>query len=277
MATAAKPERSSGDQSLAPTRKSSWGDLIALAAASGLIVAFMYLAPSGGLPDARRLLLALGITIAFAGLAWFARGVNLTGALAGSAIAFVFAARDMRMFWVLLVVFAITLLATRFGSDRKQQLRTAEPKGGRSASQVLANLGAAGVATALAPAAWPVLALSALAEAAADTASSEIGMAFPSRTVLITSWRAVSPGIDGGMSLRGTLAAAAAASAIAATGGAFRFATLRQSAIIAGAGFLGTLVDSLLGALFERRGWLNNDLVNLISTAAAAGMAWVLL
>ena len=40
------------------------------------------------------------------------------------------------------------------------------------------------------------------------------------------------------------------------------------------AGFFGTVVDSLLGAVFERRGLLDNDLVNLLSTAAAVGMAW---
>ena len=34
------------------------------------------------------------------------------------------------------------------------------------------------------------------------------------------------------------------------------------------------MIDSLLGALFERRGWLDNDLVNLFSTAAAVGVAW---
>jgi uncharacterized membrane protein len=33
-------------------------------------------------------------------------------------------------------------------------------------------------------------------------------------------------------------------------------------------------VDSLLGALLERRGWLTNDLVNLLSTAVAVGIAW---
>jgi uncharacterized membrane protein len=31
-----------------------------------------------------------------------------------------------------------------------------------------------------------------------------------------------------------------------------------------------------LGAVFERRGLLNNDLVNLLSTAAAVAMAWAL-
>jgi uncharacterized membrane protein len=40
----------------------------------------------------------------------------------------------------------------------------------------------------------------------------------------------------------------------------------------AGAVF-GLFFDSLLGATLERRGWLNNDAVNFLSTASAAGFA----
>ena len=219
---------------------------------------------------------AMGITAAFALFAWYARGVNLTGALAGSAVAFILAARDLRMFCMLLVVFAITLGATRLGSERKRQLRTAERADGRSASQVMANLGVAAVAAALAAPGWPLLTLAALAEAAADTASSEIGMAFPGRTVLITSWQTVPAGMDGGISLRGTAAALGAAVIIALAARALGLATAHQSAVIIYAGFLGTVIDSVLGALFERRGWINNDLVNLLSTSAAAVIAWMM-
>jgi uncharacterized membrane protein len=35
--------------------------------------------------------------------------------------------------------------------------------------------------------------------------------------------------------------------------------------------------DSLLGATLERRGWLNNDAVNFLSTASAAAFALGLL
>jgi uncharacterized membrane protein len=35
------------------------------------------------------------------------------------------------------------------------------------------------------------------------------------------------------------------------------------------------LTDSILGAALERRGWLNNDLVNLLSTWVAAGLAFL--
>jgi uncharacterized membrane protein len=41
-------------------------------------------------------------------------------------------------------------------------------------------------------------------------------------------------------------------------------------AVTAGGGVFGLLFDSLLGAILERRGWLNNDAVNFLSTLSAA-------
>jgi uncharacterized membrane protein len=38
-------------------------------------------------------------------------------------------------------------------------------------------------------------------------------------------------------------------------------------------GVFGLFFDSLLGATLERRGWLNNDAVNFLSTASAAVFA----
>ncbi len=43
------------------------------------------------------------------------------------------------------------------------------------------------------------------------------------------------------------------------------------------AGVFGLFFDSLLGATLERRGWINNDAVNFLSTASAAGFALGLL
>jgi uncharacterized protein (TIGR00297 family) len=221
-------------------------------------------------------LLALGVTAVFALLARLARGVSWSGALAGSAMAFVLAAREIRMFYLLLAVFAVTLIATRLGTSRKQQLLAAEAADGRSAGQVIANLGVAGAIVALAPPGWTVLAIAALAEAAADTSSSEIGLAFSGRTVLITTWRPVAPGMDGGISLHGTAAALVAAAVIALSARALGLIPGHQAAIVIYAGFLGALVDSLLGALLEKPGLLNNDLVNLLSTGAAVAIAWLI-
>jgi uncharacterized protein (TIGR00297 family) len=231
-------------------------------------------------------LTALAITAGFALLAWFAGGVNLSGALAGSAVAFIMAIRDLRMFLALLVVFAVTLAATRVGHARKLQLRTAEPAGGRTAAQAMANLGIAALVVAIAGGGWPVLALAALAEAAGDTSSSEIGMAFPgnsslgksfpSQTWMITTFKPVPAGTDGGISLFGTIAALLGAASVAVAAVVTGLVPSGQITIIILAGFFGTIVDSLLGAVLERRGWLDNDLVNLLSTAAAVGMAWAM-
>jgi uncharacterized protein (TIGR00297 family) len=264
----------SGRNALQKPRSFRISDLLALVFAAAILAVFALLHLSEFPPGGRRFLIALAITAGFAVLAWFAGGVNITGALAGSAVAFIMAVRDLRMFLALLVVFAVTLAATRIGYARKQQLRIAEPAGGRTAAQAMANLGIAALVVAVAGAGWPVLALAALAEAAADTGSSEIGMAFPGKTLLLTTFKPVPAGTDGGISFLGTIAACAGAATVAAAALFSGLVTPQQAGIVIRAGFLGTMADSLFGALFERRGWLDNDLVNLLSTAAAVGVAW---
>jgi uncharacterized protein (TIGR00297 family) len=203
--------------------------------------------------------------------------VNTSGALAGMSIAFVMAASEMKLFWLLLVVFAVTLGATRLGRARKERLHVAESKKGRSAAQVMANLGIAGFIVAFAPPSFRLLAMAAMAELAADTSSSETGQAFPGRTLLITTLKPISPGIDGGISFNGTAAAVIAAEIVALAAKMLGLATTHQAAVLVACGTLGMLVDSVLGAVFERRGYLTNDLVNLLGTASAAGIAWLLL
>src|SRR5215472_8094082 len=101
-------------------------------------------------------------------------------------------------------------------------------------------------------------------------------MAFPGKTVLITTLKPVPPGTDGGISVFGTLAAVVSAGAVALVAVVTRLVPGRAAVPIIAAGFFGTVIDSLLGAVFERRGKLDNDLVNLFSTIATVGMAWLL-
>jgi uncharacterized protein (TIGR00297 family) len=193
----------------------------------------------------------------------------------------------------LIPVLAVSFLAfaaTRAGRRKKERLGTAEPRRGRSASQVAANLGmAALVATEpvkiwllnsrwLPLAAHPgalllALPLAALAEAAADTVSSEIGQVLGGRPRMITTLRAVEPGTDGAVSVAGTLAGLVAAAIVAGAGSwASRGGWILFTLSCVGAVF-GLLFDSLLGATLEKRDWLNNDAVNFLSTASAAGFA----
>jgi uncharacterized protein (TIGR00297 family) len=186
--------------------------------------------------------------------------------------------------WPLLALFLLTFAATRFGRRRKEALGIAEGKRGRSASQVAANLGVAVIAgiplsaahawLGINPGRAALLAsMAALAEATADTLSSELGQVLGGEPRLLTTFRRVPAGTDGAISVNGTFAGVAGAAAITAVAAVvFRF-TLLECIIACGAGVAGLFADSLLGATLERRGWLNNDAVNAFSTLASALLA----
>ena len=187
-----------------------------------------------------------------------------------------------------LAVFVLADISTRLGREKKLRLGTAERRQGRSAAQVAANLGVAGLAcdglaqSMLAGSNWFAHAapdlllaagLAALAEAAADTISSEIGQVLGGQPRMITSMRRVEAGTDGAVSLVGTLAGVAAAGIVAAVGAWALGGGSAMFWISYTGGVFGLFFDSLLGATLERRGWLNNDAVNFLSTASAAVFA----
>lgn len=234
-------------------------------------------APAG--TGSSRFVVAAIVTVVFAVGARLVRGVDNSGAVAGALVSFaLFAAAGPAAFLALLVVFALTWMATRFGQSRKRKLGTAERGGGRTASQVLANLSVAAICAVLyARLNRPVLLVmmfAALAEAAADTVSSEVGQACSERARLITTWQQVPAGTDGGVSLSGTIAGSAAAVVIGATAFAAGLPGLAVTVVIVAA-VAGMMMDSVLGAAFERRNLVNNDGVNLCGTILAALLAFL--
>ncbi len=186
--------------------------------------------------------------------------------------------------WAFLPLFALlllTMLATRWGAERKSTLGVAERAGGRNARQVVANLGAAGLC-ALTAAAFSrqsailmIGAVAVLAEAAADTVSSEVGQALPTQPRLILGFAPVPPGTNGAISLEGSFAGCIAASLVAWTASLAGVVSWRWAPLITLAGILGMLFDSVLGASFENRGDMGNDSVNFVSTVFAADLALV--
>jgi uncharacterized protein (TIGR00297 family) len=220
----------------------------------------------------------LAVTVAFAGLGHLVRGVTRSGAIAGGIICFaLFASAGPAAFAALLCLFAVTWMATRLGRQRKQRLGTAERREGRTASQVLANLGVAAAGAVVhafrSDPVWLLAMAAALAEAASDTVSSEAGQALSEQARLITTFETVPAGTDGGITPAGTIAGVAAAFVL---GGVCVWTAILPRPwlwIVTAAGALGMLADSLLGALFERRGWLTNDTVNFAGTLVAAGLA----
>ena len=237
-------------------------------------------------PDAPRsgpyLLEAIAISAAFALLVWLLKAATPAAAACGAAICLLLTLSPSSSpptpsllhsgLPPLIALFILTFAATRFGRAKKEARGLSEPPTGRRASQVIANLGIAALAAAsgnhssFAHAA----ALAALAEATADTLSSEIGQTIAGPAFLITTARRVPPGTDGAISLAGTLAGLLGAAAIVCAG-SLGMAWSFKIALFAAA-TAGLLFDSLLGATLERHGWLGNDLVNLASTLFAAAL-----
>jgi uncharacterized protein (TIGR00297 family) len=220
------------------------------------------------------------LTLLFAGLARGVRGVTPSGALAGVVSCYVlYLGGGAGAFAALITVFGLAWITTRLGYQRKLRLGTAEKREGRKASQVLANLGVATLCAALHAfrpdqTALLLAVAAALSEAAADTVSSEVGQAFGEKARLITDWTSVPAGTNGAVSLTGTLAGFAAAAIVSSVCVFSGLLPRRWLVISLGAAILGTVADSFLGAWLERRGVLNNDSVNFLSTAVAALAAY---
>lgn len=220
------------------------------------------------------------LTLVFAALARGLRGVTNSGAVAGAVCCFVlYVGAGPTAVAGLIAVFALAWITTRLGYHRKQKLGVAEKREGRDAFQVMANLGVATACAAVVLAQgvsghgkiiWLLALSAALSEAAADTVSSEVGQALGEEPRLITSWKTVPAGTNGAISVIGTLAGVAAGgivSSVCFLGGLVTFPGLLVSI---GAAVIGMVADSFLGAGLERRGLLNNDSVNFLSTLVSA-------
>jgi uncharacterized protein (TIGR00297 family) len=142
----------------------------------------------------------------------------------------------------------------------------------RNARQVIANGGWAAVGAVVVQwkpeVGWAML-VGSLATAQADTWATEIGARSARPPRLITTRQTVPAGTSGGVTPLGTRAGVAGAVALAGLG-ALVSLPLRLAALAAAVGVLGMMVDSLLGATLEHRGWLGNDGVNLAATSFGA-------
>ncbi len=224
---------------------------------------------------------ALLISGCFAVLVRAMRAATTAAALTGAVLTacIYYQAPGMRTaLWPMLAMLVLTLGATRAGRRHKEALGTAESRRGRGPAQVAANLGMAALASFPTLFGWSrtvslMVLTAALAEAAADTLSSELGQVFGGTPRLVTTGRRVTPGTDGAVSLAGTLVGIAGALVIAAIGGAVLGLGWSRSAVAFFAAVAGLFADSLLGATLERGAWLNNDAVNFLSTAVAGLVA----
>lgn len=121
----------------------------------------------------------------------------------------------------------------------------------------------------------------AVAVATSDTWASEIGC-LDNRVRMITTLKPCEAGTNGGFSPNGQLAAAVGGiligvSALLANIIMFSASVsegLASAAVVAGLGFLGCQIDSVLGAVLENRGLLNKGSVNALSIIAGVALMW---
>ena len=178
--------------------------------------------------------------------------------------------------WMSVVIYLLFgSLVTKIGFKFKKEQGIAEKRGGRRGPEngwgsaatgifldIMTKFNAANVVM------FKVGFAASFAAKLADTFGSEIGKRFGKDTYLITSFKRVKRGTEGGISIEGTLASI--------LGSIFMsFIMLRLSIIskkyhfivVVVSGFLSTLSESIIGAKYQNKYKLSNELVNAIQTS----------
>ncbi|MDH7592851.1 MAG: DUF92 domain-containing protein [Methanomicrobiales archaeon] len=217
------------------------------------------------------LLLAVIMALAFGIIAKKLGAADMSGLFSGAllgVILVVFA--DVRWFFIMLLFFVMGSVATKYKYREKAASGSAQAHGGvRGYFNVFAN-GLVGVSAAILfgltrHPMFTAMYLGAVATAAADTVAGEIGMTC-STPFLITTGERVSIGTNGGVTAIGEIAGLVASFAIVALALIMEVSSLPMMLICGISGFLGTNVDSLIGATIENRGLIGNAGTNLLAT-----------
>lgn len=161
----------------------------------------------------------------------------------------------------LIPLFFFFITSTIIGRWTKKHSLTSDAKHGKARDymQVWCNGGIYAVLATFANQNEPnliyVLMLVSMAICTADTWSSEIGIYFRWKTYDVLRWEPVPTGLSGGVSMPGTVGGLVGALAIALVGNIMLFKNFKIDIIllISLSGFLGMLLDSILGASVQAR------------------------
>jgi uncharacterized protein (TIGR00297 family) len=223
-----------------------------------------------------------------AGVSFALKMVNFSGFASGFLIGTtLFTFGGYELFLILFLFFFLGSASTKFGYAHKKSLGIAQEKGGaRGWKNAVANCSVGVFLSILAMLSHgdrsTILiagVFGAFATAAADTVSSEIGQVLGKHPILITSLRPVPVGTEGAVSLEGTLAGIVASIVVCAAGVLLRVLSIPAALFCVLAAFIGTTVESYLGATLETMKIIDNEIINFMNTlvGAAAAMAFVAL
>lgn len=224
---------------------------------------------------------------------------NARGGISAFILGIIIAIANLYWFLILLFFLITSSIATKYKYPYKEERMLAEGiKGARDINSVLANgLVSMGIAIIylfdanyklfnLNSDFYTILFMSSVASASSDTFASEIGV-LSDKTYLITNFKRIKVGTDGGISVLGEIASLFGALIIAFFGSLlyyFKIANYNSTipifyflAIPFVIGFVGCQIDSYLGAIWERKGYLTKGDVNLLSIFVATLIAFFFL
>jgi uncharacterized protein (TIGR00297 family) len=201
-------------------------------------------------------ILGMLLIIAAAVIAYNTRALDFTGSVSGIVLAeIILFSQNFKWVLIFFMFFLIGTLATEYGKKKKHEVRT------------LKNVVSNGLASVIMAFLGNVYAfVGSLSTAVGDTVSSEIGVLSKEKPRLIINFKKVKPGTDGGVTVLGTAAGLVASFVLSLT--AYFILFPNPNTIIVGtlSGFFGNIVDSIIGALFERKGLCTNAGTNFIAT-----------
>ncbi len=230
--------------------------------------------------DLQMVVIAVIVAFTFGYFAFRFKTADLSGlfscALIGI-ILIVFA--DARWFLIMLTFFIIGSVSTRYKYEFKKKIGVEQ---GRSGARGYRNVFANGIVAAAAAVLYGVfvrpefivLYVGCVATAAADTIASEIGVT-GGIPYMITTFKKVPIGTNGGVTATGELVALFGGFVVCIVSLLFNVITPGMLVLCTIAGFVGTNIDSIIGATLENRGYLGNAGTNLLATigGGAFGLA----
>ena len=249
------------------------------------------------LPDPITIFFITVTSLIISGIAFSKKVLDQGGSALAFLICFITGTLGHWTWFLLMLIFVGTsFLATKFAIVYKKALGVEESDDGtRGGSNVISN----GIVPAIVAVCYSMDLLSpeqalvafttSVAAATADTMASEIGVLSPEPVLITNPTKHVEPGTNGGISLEGTTASLLSAVSMSmlsfsafvliieenhAFYSSFEVNYLYISAFF---GFLGSIIDSLLGATLENRGILGNNGVNFLSISSAVVFSLVFL
>jgi len=200
--------------------------------------------------------------------------LNMEGAISALLMAYlILLTQNVWWFFYLLSFFIIAMLGTKYGEKKKEKKKLIQQI--RGSKNVMANGGIA-LLMALLGGTYAVYGfVGALAAATADTTASEIGVLSKTKPVMITTLKPAKAGVNGAVSLKGTVAATIAAF----TMGLIALTICNDLNIIwiaTVSGVIGQFADSVIGAIFENKGYWGNSITNMFATTVGAITALLL-